>query len=274
MRNFGTALLTGAMVVGLATGAHAVLDSADLKCETAMGKNLGKLVAAENKCITGCLSGVSKGVGAYADCQPPYGGAAAFCLGGKGDILKSPGVKATVAINKVCLNQAEPACYSVQSSGTTADEVDRRIGLTDAVVNTFVGNVVCEDFVTTLDKAKYKCATTVAKILVKQLATDDKAYAKCYANALKGVGTINACKSSATDPATVAAIQKGITKSAAGIDKACFIAPAVAPTCYDGSPSRPNTGAGWLALLNNAIHEPGQTTRQTYCESPSGAFID
>ena len=270
MRKFGSALLTGAMVVGLAASANAALDKDELKCEAAMGKNLAKQVAAQNKCLTSCLSGVSKAVGVFADCQPPYAGLAATCIN---DPIKGPKAKAVAAIVKACPNASasEPECYPLQSGGTTADTVDDRTTATKNTVDTFVGLVICEDFVTVLNKGKYKCATSLAKILAKQVAGLDKLYAKCQGAFLKGSVTYAACVAVASDPTTSAAIAALSAKAAAGIEKACFTAPAVAPTCYGVTPLTFTTGTGWVNLVNSATGGP---TNLTYCESPSGAFIN
>jgi len=74
-----------------------------------------------------------------------------------------------------------------------------------------------------------------------------------------------------TDVPTRECLAKAVGKAAGSINKACFIAPAVAPSCYDGTPARPNTGAGWAALVKSVVD--GQTT-QIACGSPSGAFLN
>jgi len=67
------------------------------------------------------------------------------------------------------------------------------------------------------------------------------------------------------------------TKAKAALDKACFTAPATAPTCYDntvvvpGLLGRPRNSAGWVANVEAAVDA---TTPTVACGSPSGAFID
>ena len=88
----------------------------------------------------------------------------------------------------------------------------------------------------------------------------------------KKAGTSTAaCNAIATDPTASVALGLVDAKTAVAIDKACFTPPALAPTCYDGSVSRPNSGTGWVLLVKGAT---ASTVNETYCESPSGAFTD
>jgi hypothetical protein len=66
-------------------------------------------------------------------------------------------------------------------------------------------------------------------------------------------------------------INKAEAKAEAPIEKSCFESPAVAPACYDGSPLRPTTASGWVALVEAAVDA---TVPITFCGSPSGAFFN
>jgi hypothetical protein len=55
------------------------------------------------------------------------------------------------------------------------------------------------------------------------------------------------------------------------LHKLCFTAPATPPACYDGSPSRPNSGAGWTDLVEDVVDGQIPTIA---CGSPSAAFLD
>ena len=80
-----------------------------------------------------------------------------------------------------------------------------------------------------------------------------------------------------TDPTTIACVsdpKKGVlAKTAAAIDKACFTAPATAPSCYT------TIGGTSGAIWANAFVSGGGSTADDFisvinCGSPSGAFLD
>ena len=86
-------------------------------------------------------------------------------------------------------------------------------------------------------------------------------------------GTIQAseCAPPAGDSKTEDCINNAEARAEAPIEKACFESPAVAPACYDGSPLRPTTGSGWVALAEAVVDA---TVPTIFCSSPSMAFLD
>src|SRR5207237_1275612 len=83
----------------------------------------------------------------------------------------------------------------------------------------------------------------------KFVSSKSKCYDKCNQNVFKAKIPEGSCNPpTPSDAATVACIQKAEAKNTQLIDKVCFTPPATPPACYDGSPLRPNSGAGWTPL--------------------------
>ncbi len=183
-----------------------------------------------------------------------------------GDVAKGAQTKFAAAIVKGCTKKPTdcPSCYSggdCSVTGHAAATVANLEGQLDA----FTPAVACEE---TTDKAPAKCIDGTAKTLAKFAASKTKCYDKCYKNAQKGKVSAAACAPPASDPATQTCVTKAASKAAGGVDKVCFTGTAVAPACYDGGvhppaviPS-PNTGAGWVSLVELAVDS---TVPTTYC---------
>ncbi len=95
----------------------------------------------------------------------------------------------------------------------------------------------------------------LAKNLVKFVGSLSKCYDKCNQNMIKGKIANMSC--SPPVPADLAAqdcLVAARAKTNAALDKVCFVAPAVKPACYDGSPTRPNTAAGWTGLVESIVN--------------------
>ena len=260
-------MVAAVMAVLVATTAQAQLTSAQLKCETAAGKALGKFTGSKNKCVTKCLSTQRKAASpAYGPCFPPYTDPTeSACITGN---LKGAQAKAGATIAKGCAALAScPACYPTAPSSacTDASGANPYVQFVEGLIDASVVNVYCdEQGGGTPSKTDAKCEDGLSKALVKFAGSKAKCYAKCQSAANKAgmSGSAFGCDPTATEPATVTCIGTATTKANASIDKACFTAPATHPACYDGSGPRPNTAAGWTALAEALIDA---TTQKVFC---------
>jgi hypothetical protein len=176
-----------------------------------------------------------------------------------GDVAKGAQLKLAQSIVKGCTKTSTdcPSCYSggdCSVTGHTAATVANLASQLDA----FTPLVTCEQ---TSDKAKAKCIDSTAKSLAKLVASQSKCYDKCYKAAQKGTISAVVCLPPASDDDAEACIAKASAKAASSIDKACFIAPAAAPSCYDGT-TNPDSGADWADLVEAAVD---RMVPATYC---------
>ena len=135
-------------------------------------------------------------------------------------------------------------------------------------IDLLVPQIACEH---TSNVARGKCIDNTAKNLVKFVQAKDKCYEKCLGTAFKKHLSSVPCMPPASQTDTVACIAAAEAKATAAIDKACFVGSAEAPSCYDGTVLRPNSGAGWVALAEASV-DAGVPA--IFCGSASGAFID
>ena len=258
----GGLLAAGALVAVSAMPVGAQLTKDEFSCQSKTSGALGKFVEAKQKCITKCEQGARKGTNPFSDCDgPAYGGATATCIL---DAAKGAEAKARAAIVKGCVKDC-PECYS---GGNCTSQASTQVGTAETQLDAFAGNIYCE---TVVDKAKNKCSDTLAKSLAKFLGAKSKCYAKCRTGVQKGTIQAGECAPPAGDAKTEDCINKAEAKAEAPIEKSCFESPAVAPACYDGSPLRPTTASGWVALVEAAVDA---TVPITFCGSPSGAFFN
>src|SRR5689334_14853666 len=107
---------------------------------------------------------------------------------------------------------------------------------------------------TTPTKDEAKCEDGNSKALTKFVGAKSKCYDKCNQNVFKAKSPGGSCEpGSPSDPATQECLSKATTKAAAVIDELCFTAPATPPACYDGSAFRPNSGQGWVDLVEGVV---------------------
>jgi hypothetical protein len=252
----------------------------ELKCESTVGKTLSKFVCSKSKCVSKCFVTARKAGGPFTGCfanppGSPYGDATTnTCIT---DSVKGAEAKARAGIVKGCMDASGkdkcPECYAVSTCNTG----EPNVGNTEVLIDIQGPTVYCEENggnVPTKEVAK--CEDGNVKALVKLVGALAKCYDKCNQNMAKGKIGLGSCDPgdgmpNPTDVPTRECLAKAVGKSAASINKACFISPAVAPTCYDGSALRPNTGAGWTALVKGIVD--GQTPGIA-CGSPSGAFLN
>jgi hypothetical protein len=237
----------------------------EVKCESGTGKALAKFVGKKSKCGTKCFQTARKTSGPYNGCFAPYTDPTTnACIT---DPVKGVEAKARASIVKACTADC-PECYapSVCASG------EPFVGNTENLVDLQGPSVYCEENGgTTPSKTDAKCEDGTAKALAKFVASKSKCYDKCNQNIFKAKIPEGSCDPPATDPATQTCITTAETKAAATIDKVCFTPPATAPSCYDGTTFRPNSGAGWVALVEGIVDSQVPVIA---CGSPSGAFVE
>jgi hypothetical protein len=238
----------------------------EVKCESGTGKALTKFVGAKSKCAQKCFKAARKTTGPYDGCFPPYTDPTInTCIL---DPTKGAEAKARGAIVKACAKDC-PECYGP----ATCSSGEPFVTNTENLIDLQGPSVYCtEDGGNTPTKGEAKCEDGNAKALVKFVGAKSKCYTKCNQNIFKAKIPEGSCDPpTPSDGATQTCIGKAETKAAAAIDKACFTAPATPPACYDGSAFRPNSGAGWVALVETVID--GQIP-VIACGSPNGAFVD
>ncbi len=250
----------GALVVASTASAMYVMDNAnEEKCAAGLSKALAKFTGAKAKCVTKCEDGAHKAANPLSDCSPPYAGATSACVY---DPVKGAEAKAIASAEKGCVIDC-PECYG----GPCNTYIPNRVASTESQLDSFVGLIWCDDSGSGdgLNPAEAKCQDAVAKTLAKFVASKDKCYDKCLANEFKGKIGAYQCLPPATDPATVACINLAEQKAAAGIDKICSVDE---PECYV-----PNFDSGieWVQIAEAAVDS---NITQTYCGSPSGAFVE
>jgi hypothetical protein len=257
------ALAAGLCLAASSAHAQSGVTTGEFKCESGTGKALSKFTGAKSKCVAKCLGTQRKTMGPYTDCFAPFGGSTATCIQ---DPAKGAEAKARAAIVKACTADC-PECYSPSVCSTG----EPFVGNTEALIDLQGPSVYCtENGGNTPTKDQAKCEDGTSKALVKFVGAKSKCYDKCNAAIFKGKIPEGSCDPpTPSDPATAACVASAEGKSAAAIDKVCTAA--TRPSCYDGSPTRPNSGAGWTALVEGVLDSQIPIIG---CGSPSGAFID
>jgi hypothetical protein len=235
---------------------YPLADGAAFTCQAAVSKAGGKFIGATSKCITKCQANARKSTNPFADCYPPYAGDTAFCVG---DVAKGAKTKFAASIVKGCTKTPTdcPDCYAIGDCSVTGHTAATVASLASQLDALFPA-ITCEQ---TTDKAKAKCIDSTAKTLAKFAASKIKCYDKCYKAVQKSTLSAADCGPPASDATALACIAKAEGKAEEGIDKACFITPAVAPSCYDGT-TNPDSGAGWVDEVGALVDA---TVPTTYC---------
>jgi hypothetical protein len=244
-----------------------------LKCETSTGGALSKFTGSKSKCTSKCFATARKTNGPFTDCFAPYGGATATCIT---DPVKGAETKAAASIKKACSTKPDacPACFPKSPTNACTDGTGTNplVHGTEMTVDGFGPNTYCVEFDSHVapSTTDAKCEDGLVKGLTKFAGAKGKCLTKCLSNAFAGKNSAASCHAPATDMATVACIMKASGKATASLDKACFVAPATHPSCYNGVGLRPNTSAGWVGLTETAVDATSNTVA---CGSPSGAFL-
>jgi len=271
LASFAAAAAAGLWLAASPVLAQSGVTKDELKCESGTGKTLAKFVSSKSKCVSKCFGTARKTSGPYTGCfGSPYSDPTTnTCIT---DPVKGAEAKARAGIVKGCTKDC-PECYAASTCSAGEPNVTNTEGLIDIQGP----SVYCtENGGNTPTKEEAKCEDGNVKALVKLVGALAKCYDKCNQNVFKGKIPEGSCQPgdgtpNPTDVPTRECLGKATGKSIASINKACFISPAVAPSCYDGTPLRPNTGAGWTALIKAVVD--GQTPGIA-CGSPSGAFLN
>jgi hypothetical protein len=268
---FAAAVVAGMWLAVSPVLAQSGVTKDELKCESGTGKTLAKFVKNKSKCVSKCFGTQRKTSGPYADCFAPYGGLTLTCVTDP-TTRKGAEEKAEDGIVKGCTKDC-PECYAASTCSTG----EPNVGNTESLIDAQGPSTYCiEAGAGTPTKDEGKCEDGNVKALVKMVGGLNKCYSKCNTNVFNGKIPEGSCAPGngtpdPTDVPTRECLAKALGKCAESVNKACFIAPAVAPACYDGTVLRPNTGAGWCGLVKavNDSQVPGIA-----CGSPSGAFLN
>jgi len=270
--SFAVAAVAGMCLAASPVLAQPGVTKDELKCESGTGKALSKFTGSKTKCVGKCFSTQRKTMGPYTDCFAPYGGATLTpCITSPPD-RKGAEQKAEDAIVKGCTADC-PECYAP----STCSSGEPNVGDTESLIDAQGPSVYCiEAGAATPSKTDAKCEDGNVKALVKMVGALNKCYSKCNTNVFNNKIPPGSCQPgdgtpNPTDVPTRECLASAVGKCAASVNKACFIAPATAPSCYDGTVLRPNTGAGWCGLVKAIVDSqvPGIA-----CGSPSGAFLN
>ena len=117
------------------------------------------------------------------------------------------------------------------------------------------------------DPAEQKCQLNTAKAVTKYFGTRQKCYTKCFIDERSG-GDPALCLVPATAEKAVACLATARQKAILAIDKYCdeAIRPGARPDCGGYT-----DGATWTSIVDTVVDA---MINPTFCESPSGAFVD
>jgi hypothetical protein len=249
-------------VFAFAGSALAQPTAAEFKCQAGVSKALVKFIGAKAKCLTKCEQGARKGSNPFSDCEAPYGGAAATCIQ---DPVKGAEAKAVAAMNKACTADC-PECYQ---GGDCPTANTMRVANAESQIDALALLVYCDDSGSGdgLTSAEAKCQDGTVKALTKFAGSKTKCYDKCIAAEQKGKLPPGSCiPPNPADPKTNACVHDPVkgaeAKAVAAIAKACADPAECLP---------PNHGPTFVGVAEAGI-DGG--VPQTYCGSPSGAFVD
>jgi hypothetical protein len=276
------ALLAGVASLALASiaSAQAVLTKEELKCQTSTSKAAAKFVGSKAKCAIKCQQNAAKAVNPQSDCYAPYAGTTLTCIT-EPTFRKGAEEKYEDAIRKACDPSFKagtfcPNCFQAQSGDCTTLAADR-VQTNEGQVDSFGPGVFCQGYgqsPTPPTKEELGCEVNTAKTLSKLVGSVNKCYDKCNGNAFKGLISASDCAPPASDPATSTCLSTAKSKAIAGVDKKCTALGAVAlPDCDEtnGTPDEYPDGAFWVNTVSTVIEG---NVPDTYCGSPSGAFLN
>jgi len=248
----------------LAAGsAYAQVTDAELDCQAATAKAMGKFTSSRSKCITKCNQGARKGTNPLSDCVPgAFGGTTAACA-------EAAEEKAAETEVKKCVTDC-PECYDGDGMCAPGDCACDSVELSEevaAAIDLYAGLVYCDDSGSGdgLTATEAKCQDTATKALAKFVGKRLKCFQKCHQNVQKGELSPGVCDLPVSDPETIACLAKASSKAAPAIDKACEPLGGNRPECFGSL-----DGAGWTSLIGGVVdgYDP-----EFFCGSPSGAFL-
>jgi hypothetical protein len=233
---FFTAALA-VMTLGTKSAPAQELTGDELYCQLNSALAIGKFIRSKAQCIENCQKQAFVNQ-VTANCGPPYSGSLQGCINSteghtQGDIHSS-------------CNQDCPDCYAstdCDSSGNT------RVADAEAHVEALSADVFCDDSASVdgLTLSEFKCQRTVRKFVTAFAAAKLKCYAKCRKSEIGGKAAPGSCGPPATDPKTMACIDKIELKAASSIDTKCesSITPSADKPECGFYPTR--NGAAWVA---------------------------
>jgi hypothetical protein len=264
MRCLGSAWFAAGVLLMTAPSGFAQPTAAEFKCQQMVTKAGAKFVVSKMKCVSNCFKEFWAGEVPMSDCIPPtYGGDTARCIDDTVSGTRGAENKLSNAITRACDPGTKPGtecpdCYGggdCSASGFAAEHVADL----ESQVDSFVFGVMCE---IGANGAEQKCQVATAKLIAKHENGVGKCYAKCRSNERKGLIAPESCAPPATDPATIACLEKITAKTTVDIDKYCVNAAHAVPDCV-GTDDYPS-GATWAHLANAmvAFNQP-----QLFCDS-------
>jgi hypothetical protein len=263
-RRNGIVLLIGLGLAG--AGAAQALTDAEFKCQAKVSKAATKFIAAKGTCARRCVGEAARALHPWADCAPPFAGAMAECVAGP----TGAEAKFEAAIMNACDPSTRagtdcPECYDGGDCGIGGEASDRMQNV-EGQLDAVGAGIYCN--VANGTAAERTCETNTAKALAKLTGAIGKCYDKCHASARRGIVVASTCAPPASDATTAACVSVADQKTIARIDRKCADVGAL-PDCAatDDYP----TGSAWVNLVDLAVsgNVPG-----TYCQSPSGAFVE
>jgi hypothetical protein len=259
----------GIVVAFAATvSAQSYAPTPEFKCMAKTSKLGATFLASKTKCVTKCVQNVWKGLGfPPAECFAPYGGVTASCIA---DPLKSVETKFSLGIRTACdptykVGTACPSCYSGGDCGPSGEAVNH-VAYYENQIDAFYPILFCE-LTPTPFLLEMRCMKTASKGVVKYFAKAARCYDKCFGLAQKGLIPSSACGPPATDPMVLACLADARDSYVKYIDHDCGPPPASPDGC--GSPYP--TATEWVDAVDTMLNGD---VALTYCNSPSGAFLD
>jgi len=246
-----------------AGSAHAQVSDAELACQAATAKAMGKFTSSRSKCITKCNQGARKGTNPLSDCIPgAFAGTAAACA-------EAAEEKAAETEVKKCIRDC-PECYDGDGMCAPGDCACDSVELAEevaAAIDLYSGFVYCDDSASGdgLTLAEARCQDGATKALASFVGKRLKCFQKCHQKVQKGDAPAGACDLPVSDPATLDCLATASANAAPAIDKRCGPVAGDPPECFG-----PLDGAGWAAEIASVVdgYDP-----EFFCSSPSGAFL-
>jgi hypothetical protein len=254
------------VVTGLiaASSAHAQVTDAELACQAATAKAMGKFTSSRSKCITKCNQGARKGTNPPSDCTPgAFAGTTAACAEAAEEKAAGTEVKSCV---KDC-----PECYDGDGTCAPGDCGCDSVELSEevaAAIDLYAGFVYCDDSASGdgLTPIEAKCQDGTTKALAKFVGKRLRCFQQCHQKVQKGDLPAGSCDLPVSDTNTVDCLATASAKAAPAIDKLCEPPVGDRPECFGSL-----DGAGWTALIGSVVdgYDP-----EFFCGSPSGAFLE
>jgi hypothetical protein len=155
-----------------------------------------------------------------------------------------------------------PECYTGGDCGADAPARGTQLG---TAVDGLAPDVFCERL--GAFHLELRCETTVAKVIGKYVTKLGKCHDKCFVLARKGIIDVASCDPPATDPITQGCLADARADAVDAIGHDCDPPPASPDACGGPYP----TGVEWADRIETTFLPE---VADTYCASPSGAFVD